>query len=165
MENLEIILTNFNKDALDKFILEELNLSEVNIESSHFYDNNSGQDIEFYQIESIIEIFSPMGTGNIVVEKLKFGINLNNIVIVFSFDERLGDIILNFPDSNIFVGDKHITQFHSRCLLKYLINLKNKYNIPNIRFGYEPASDDDTCLISINNDELDINSALEKIIK
>jgi len=164
VENLEIILTNFNKDEIDNFILEELNLSKVNIKSSHFYDNYSGQDIEFCQIKSVIEMLSPVGTGNLVIEQLEFGITMKNIVIVFSFDERLGNIVLNFPDNNIFVGDKNIAQFHSRCLLKHLINLKKKYSIPNIRFGYEPASDDDMCLISINDNELDIDNAIEKII-
>jgi hypothetical protein len=165
LENLEVILTNFSKDEINKFVLEELSLSDLNIKSSHFYDSFSGQDIEFHQIKSIQDILSPVGTGNLVLKYLEFGITMQNIVIVLSFDERLGDIVFNFPESNIFGGDdKGITQSHCRHLLKHLMELKEKYSIPNIRFGYEPASDDDTCLISINDNKIDIDTAIEKII-
>jgi len=89
---------------------------------------------------------------------------MKNIVIVFSFDEKLGDIVFNFPESNVFVDDKGITHSHCRKLLNYLVELKEKYSIPSIRFGYEPASDNDMCLININDDKTNIANALEKII-
>ncbi|MGI2297923.1 hypothetical protein [Paenibacillus sp. GXUN7292] len=164
MENLEVILTNFKKEELNKFVLEELSLSDLNIKSSHFYDSNSGQNIEFHQVKSIIDVLSPIGTGNMVIKYLEFGIIMKNIVIVFSFDEKLGDIVFNFPESNVFVDDKGITYSHCRKLLNYLVELKEKYSIPSIRFGYEPASDDDMCLININDDKTNIANALEKII-
>ncbi|MDQ0214630.1 aspartate/glutamate racemase [Oikeobacillus pervagus] len=37
MENLEIILTDFNKRKIDKLIYEELKLSTLKLKSSHFY--------------------------------------------------------------------------------------------------------------------------------
>ena len=164
MDNLEVILTNFSKDQLNKFVLEELSLSDLNIKSSHFHDSFSDQDIEFNQIKSIQDILSPVGTGNLVLKHLEFGLTIQDIVIILSFDERLGDIVFNFPDSNIFVGDKGITQSRCRYLITHLVKLKEKYSIPNIRFGYEPASDDDTYLISINDNKIDIDNAIEKII-
>jgi len=65
-------------------------------------------------------------------------------------------IVINFPN-HISGKAKSFIEFECRYLLKHLIKLKVKYNIPNIRFGYEPAADDDACLININQNEIDLD--------
>jgi len=40
-----------------------------------------------------------------------------------------------------------------------------KYNAPKIRIGYEPASDDDTCLIELTDNKLDVENALQKLLR
>ncbi len=35
--------------------------------------------------------------------------------------------------------------------MHYLVNLKKEYDIPNVIIGYEPATDEDTLLIEIND--------------
>ncbi|AIK35721.1 hypothetical protein BG07_4457 [Bacillus pseudomycoides] len=75
MENLEIILTDFNKRKIDKLIYGELKLSTLRLESSHFYNNISEKDLDFSQVKNIKEILSPKGTGNIFLEELKLGIS------------------------------------------------------------------------------------------
>ncbi|KAA2295910.1 hypothetical protein FY526_28420, partial [Clostridioides difficile] len=67
LESLEIILIDFNKNNLDQFIKNDLNIQVDRIKNSHFYDNRSENDIEFQQIESLEEILSPKGTGNILL--------------------------------------------------------------------------------------------------
>ncbi|MED3905420.1 hypothetical protein [Geobacillus thermodenitrificans] len=46
MENVEIILSDFKKEKLEALIYEELQLTKLHIQSSHFYDPNLQRDIE-----------------------------------------------------------------------------------------------------------------------
>ncbi|AMA72258.1 hypothetical protein P4S93_17585 [Aneurinibacillus thermoaerophilus] len=164
MENLEIVLLDFKKEELETLIHEELKLSTLNIKSSHFYDLNLGKDIEFSQVKNMKEVLSPTGTGNIVLEQLQLGITLKNVVIVFSFDEEYGDIVFNFPESEIFVDDKSEVKSRFKKLVNYLMNLKIKYNISKVIIGYEPAYDEDTMLIEFSNNTLNLEKVLEKIL-
>lgn len=63
MENLEIILTDFNKRKIDKLIYEELKLSTLKFSSSHFYNNTLEKDLTFSQVGNIEEVLAPKGTG------------------------------------------------------------------------------------------------------
>lgn len=164
MENLEIVLLDFKKEELETLIHEELKLSTLNIKSSHFYDFNLGKDIEFPQVKNMKAVLSPKGTGNIVLEQLQLGITLKNVVIVFSFDEEYGDIVFNFPESEIFVGDKSEVKWRFKKLVNYLVNLKIKYDISKVIIGYEPAVDEDTMLIELSNNTLNLEEVLEKIL-
>lgn len=51
MENLEIILRDFNKRSIDKLIYDELKLNILKIKSSHFYDNILEKDLDFSQVK------------------------------------------------------------------------------------------------------------------
>ncbi|GMO01609.1 hypothetical protein [Parageobacillus thermoglucosidasius] len=164
MENLEIILLDFRKEEIETLIHEELKLSTLNIKSSHFYDFNSGKDMEFPRVKNMKEILSPKGTGNIVLEQLQLGITLKNVVIVFSFEEECGDIVFNFPESEIFIGDKKEVKSRFEKLVNYLVKLKMKYNIPKVIIGYEPADDEDTMLIELSDNALNLEKVLEKIL-
>ncbi len=110
------------------------------------------------------EILSPKGTGNIVLEQLQLGITLKDVVIVFSFDEEYGDIVFNFPESEIFVDDKKEVKSRFEKLVNYLVKLKMKYDIPKVIIGYEPADDEDTMLIELNVNALNLEKVLEKIL-
>lgn len=164
MENLEIVLLDFKKEELETLIHEELKLSTLNIKSSHFYDLNLGKDIEFSQVKNMKEVLSPKGTGNIVLEQLQLGITLKNVVIVFSFDEEYGDIVFNFPESEIFVGDKKEIKLRFEQLVNYLVKLKIEYDISKVIIGYEPADDEDTMLMELSDNALNLEKVLEKIL-
>ncbi|MFT9820038.1 hypothetical protein [Lysinibacillus sp. NPDC056185] len=83
MENLEIILEDFRKEELNKLVFEELKISSPEVKSSHFFDKNSGDDIEFHQIKSLQEILTPIGTGNVFLNQIEIGCSLNNVMIIF----------------------------------------------------------------------------------
>ncbi|HDR7975333.1 TPA: hypothetical protein QCY57_005214, partial [Bacillus cereus] len=107
MENLEIILRDFNKRSIDKLIYDELKLNILKIKSSHFYDNILEKDLDFSQVKKMEEILTPKGTGNVCLEELQLGISLKNVVIVFSFDEQDGDIVFNFPENEILKDERN----------------------------------------------------------
>ena len=76
---------------------------------------------------------------------------IKNVVIVFSFDEQDGDIVFNFPENEILKDERNDNKLRLKKLVHYLVNLKKEYDIPNVIIGYEPATDEDTLLIEIND--------------
>ncbi|HFK1458101.1 TPA: hypothetical protein ACGXMC_003768 [Bacillus cereus] len=163
MENLEIILRDFNKRSIDKLIYDELKLNILKIKSSHFYDNILEKDLDFSQVKKMEEILTPKGTGNVCLEELQLGISLKNVVIVFSFDEQDGDIVFNFPENEILKDDRNDNKLRLKKLVHYLVNLKKEYDIPNVIIGYEPATDEDTLLIEINDKVKNYDKKIEGI--
>ncbi|PRA02798.1 MULTISPECIES: hypothetical protein [Paenibacillus] len=164
MERLEMILIEFSKNSLDQFIKNDLNIQVDRIKSSHFYDNRSENDIEFQQIESLEEILSPKGTGNILLSQLNLGHTYNDVMIVISFDEESGDIVMNFPEEELFSGEKSETMLKAHKLIEYILDIKKKYAIEKVRIGYEPAMDDDTCLVEIDKEMMDTNVIVSKLL-
>lgn len=165
MENLEIILEDFRKDELDKLVSGELKINSSEIRSSHFFDNNSGTDIEFHQIKSLWEVLSPIGTGNVFLSQMEIGCSLKDVMIIFSFDKEFGDITINFSENELYEGKSSDVRQKAQKLLESLVVLKDKFNIPKIRIGFEPATDDDTCLVEIGQEKVDIESTLELILR
>ncbi|RSK53092.1 hypothetical protein [Bacillus canaveralius] len=165
MENLEIILSDFDKEEIQTLVYDDLKLSTLTVKSSHFYDSRLGKDMYFFEVKSIQEIFAPKGTGNIVLEQLYLGVILKDVIIIFSFDEKYGDIVFNFPATEIFVGTEEEIKSKFKRLVNFFIKLKNKYDIGKIIIGYEPAEDEDTKLIEIGNDVSNLDQEIEKILE
>ena len=164
MENLEIILIDFSKSNLDQFIKEDLNIQLNQIRSSHFYDNSRGEDTVFQDITSFEEILSPKGTGNLFLSNLNLGRTFHDVMIVFSFDEQYGDMTMNFPEEEFYNGGKSETTLRAEGLIRYIFDLMDKYKIKKVRVGYEPATDDDTCLVEINNETKNFKDIVTKLL-
>ncbi|WP_440116692.1 hypothetical protein [Paenibacillus sp. QZ-Y1] len=164
MESLEIILIDFNKNNLDQFIKNELNIQVDQIKSSHFYDNHNKSDIEFQQIESVKAILSPKGTGNLLLSELNLGYTISDALIVFSFDEESGDIVMNFPERELYTGGKSETALQAQKMVEFILDMMKKYEIEKVRIGFEPAIDEDTCLVEIDKDTMDTNSIVAKLL-
>lgn len=165
MENLEIILEDFRKDELDKLVFEELKITSLDVKSSHFFDKNNGEDVEFHQIKSFQEILSPIGTGNVFLNQIGIGCRLNNVMTIFSFDEDVGEITFNFSERELFLGERTEIKLKAKKIVESLLVLKEKYDIPKIRIGFEPASDDDSCLVVIGQEAVDLESTIKQILR
>ncbi|GKV54999.1 hypothetical protein NCCP2222_09460 [Sporosarcina sp. NCCP-2222] len=164
MENLEIILTDFNKKDINKLVYDEFNLASLKIISSHFYDRKLKKDLVFSRVKDVEEILSPTGTGNVLIEELQLGIPLKDIMIVFSFNELKGDIVLNFPANEIVNRYEEDGELKIKILIHYLFALKKGFNIPKIVLGYEPATDEDCVLIEIGNDDSNYDQEIRKLL-
>lgn len=149
MEKLEIVLLDFKKRDVNDFIDEELKLSTLRTKSSHFYDNLSKKDLRFDEVEDLKEILSPKGTGHVFLESLDLGALIKEVVVVFSFDEVVGNIVFNFPQEELFAGQKEEIVLKLKAIINYLVRLKRKYGFSEAIIGYEPAEDEDTKLITI----------------
>ncbi|KQL39256.1 hypothetical protein AN960_09820 [Bacillus sp. FJAT-25509] len=156
MENLEIVLVDFPKYNLDKFVFEELNIFIDQVKSSHFFNNKTMKDVSFENISSFENILMPYGSGNIVLKQLDFGIHFQDVMVLFSFDKTLGDITLNFPETSL-------REASIKRMLCYFLKLKEKYSIPTVKFGFEPAIDADTCIVELNDGEYELNQLVIKI--
>lgn len=164
MENLEVVLNNFKKADLNNFIYKELDLPSLKITSSHFYNNVLDKDISFLEVGNLEEILSPTGTGNILLKEIELGIPLKEVMIVLSFDSLTGDIVLNFPADSLILESRSDNIQRVKKLVNYLIEIKKTYNLPGVIFGYEPAEDEDTMLLKIDNLETNYEKEIEKII-
>ncbi len=164
MENIEIILVDIEKDRLDKFVTDRLITESSTIKSSHFYDTNLEKDLELHELDSISSVLSPKGTGNIVFNKLELGMNLYNVVTIFSFDEIYGDVEFNFTEDQFIYSDASSLREQVGTLLEYLLILKKEFNIPVIRVGFEPASDDDMLICELNDKTVDLEDVISKLM-
>ncbi|MFE9275769.1 hypothetical protein ACQKLN_08925 [Paenibacillus glucanolyticus] len=165
LENLEIILEDIRKNELDRLVSDELKINSSEVKSSHFFDNISGADFEFHQIKSLMDVLSPIGTGNVFLNQMEIGCSLKDVMIIFSFDEEFGDITFNFPENELFDGKSSDVRLKAKKILESLVVLRDKFDIPKIRIGFEPASDDDTCLVEIGREAVDLESAVELIFR
>lgn len=165
MENMEIILSDMNKGKINTFLNRDFKIKSLNVKSSHFYDNKKKMDLTLLDVEDFEYILSPIGTGNIVLEKLDLGIEINDVVIILSFDEVLGDIVINFPESEVLSNEYEEIQRKLLDIITYTMNLKEKYNIPKVIFGYEPATSPDSMLLELTNNMVNYEKEIDKLIQ
>ncbi|MBH5317317.1 hypothetical protein I6N90_05760 [Paenibacillus sp. GSMTC-2017] len=147
MEFLEVVF-NLRTVYLDKLLFDEFKLTADNIKSSHFYDNDEERDKEFHEIASFSDFFTKPATGTITVKELQLGTVLEEFLIVFSFNEEFCTIDINFSESD-WIVDNILDKKKCLELMEYFLSLMERYHIESVRFGYEPATDDDTCLIEL----------------
>ncbi|UJW58730.1 hypothetical protein HXZ66_15525 [Bacillus sp. A116_S68] len=162
MERLEIILIDIKKSKLDTLIFDDLKISSSQVVRSHFYNHTTNEDVEFKQVDSLQNLMTPSGTGNVFLQELKLGAIIKDVMMVFSFNSIYGDIVLNFPEEELFSGDKKTLRNKAKKIIESLIQMKNKYGISKVRIGIEPAADDDTCLFEL--EETVQNNTLEELV-
>lgn len=163
MENMEFLLVNFPKANIEEFLFAELKINDAIVKTSHFFDKESREDIEFAQIKSLYKILSPNGTGHIVLDQLKVGVPIVDVVLALSFDEEQGNVVFNFPEKELLTDDKKSSELKTKTVLEYLANIREKFGVEKIRIGYEPATDDDTCLYELSEKDFDLDSAAKII--
>jgi len=162
-ENIEIIFLNFKTDDLDSLIFNELNALNQEIKSSHFYDNAECKDVELFEVKNFTELFTNPNTGNVVFKQLDFGISINDVVLILSFNNDCGDIVINFPDDELITNTDKTSMDKWLKVVLYIKHIMGKYNVEKVKVGYESAYDDDTCLVDIDRAELNATRIVEKI--
>lgn len=146
MDNLEIIFRDIETLSISP-ILKKLCFDSKNIRSSHFHKDD--KDMEYSEIGDLREYFSESRTGNIFVKSLDIGINIFDIMIILSFDEKYGDMTLNFQEENVLKGgiiDSEKENLIKNKLEEILLNTK----IGSVVFGFEPAEDEDMMIFKLN---------------
>lgn len=170
MDYIEIILKDIKKDYLSEIIREFIHFEIEDIISSHFFDKKHNKDIEYQDINNIKDCLCDSGTGNLFLEKVEMGIELEKVLIVISYDEEMADITINFCE-NQFMSDKNFNLSESiEKLLQTLLEIQKKYSINNIVVGYEPATDDDMMIfklmqghITIYNEDIFLSSFAQSL--
>ena len=158
MDYIEIILKDIDKNHLNKIIGESIKFENDSIISSHFFDEKNNKDIEYQDINNFEDILCDSGAGDLFLEKVEMGIELEKVVIVIIYDEETADITLNFCE-NQFMGDKNPNLSESlKRLLQTLLEIQNKYNVNNIIVGYEPATDDDMMIFELDQNHIKIHN-------
>ena len=156
MNNLEVIFENIKRHELDTFIFNELHFNKQKVISSHFYDEVGERDIELDMISNLSEFYAIPGTGNIYMSEVNLGICIHNVMTVISFDDIIGDIVLNFNVNELF-KDYIITNQNCVLLIKKLKSIIDTYDVGSIIVGYEPATDADMQLFSYTKEGVKIS--------
>lgn len=165
MDNFEIVLKNFPKKNLNKFIKAELLICKEMVIGSHFYDNINKKDLTIEEVSNYSKILTPIGCGSISFSNFIFGRSLGNTVLTFSFDEKNGDIVINFEEKDIFIGEKTLVIDNIKEIIEKVLEIKKKYSIPIVLFGMEPAEDLNNCLFRLDRNHIDLFDVAEKLYK
>lgn len=156
MNNLEIIFESVKLKELDAILFKELKFDRGKVISSHFYDEIEKRDVELETISSLEAFYNSPGTGNIYMNEVDIGICLHKVMTIISFDEVVGDIVLNFEESELFQENMVINN-NCVCLIKRLQSIINLYDFGGIIIGYESASDEDMQLVTLNKQGIKIS--------
>lgn len=161
MEYLEILLQDVSKQHIDLIVRQELKITNDSVISSHFFDKIQKIDMEYGAINSLVGYFSSPNTGNVFLEEVELGEKLPNTMIVMSFDEDYGDITLNFSEDEISNCDTDTLSAKIKRIVDKLIEIKKKYDIKNIRLGYESVIDDENVVLKISSERAEIVNKFE----
>lgn len=163
MDCIEIILEDIPRNNLDDVMREVIRFDTCDIISSHFFDKKNNKDIEYQDIDDFESCFDDFGTGNLFLEKVKIGIILEKVMILLSFNGQIGDISINFLESQFEIdGSPDLSEDINKMIVK-LLEAQKKYKIDNIIIGYEPATDDDMKMVEFHQGHMKIyNEELPK---
>ena len=163
MDYFEIILNNLPKKKLNTFVHTELLTHKKHIISSQFYDTLQNKNLSIMEIKDIEKIMTPKGSGTMLFSSFIFGVNLGETVIAFSADINEIDIDINFKEKDFFVGKKEDVLAKCKKLIEHTLTIKRTYNIPVVFIGQEPATDSDMCLLKLDNKNINIEKAAQKL--
>lgn len=80
-------------------------------------------------------------------------------MIVISFDDRYGDVVLNFNEEEIMKDGK---MDRDKCdnIINKITEIRNNINNDRVIMGFEPAEDEDMMLFNINSNGVQMSTAL-----
>ncbi|MDF2908272.1 MAG: hypothetical protein K0R34_3593 [Herbinix sp.] len=152
---IEIIIENINRIELDDLFYNDLRLEKRLIRTSHFYDVINKEDISIDRISSLSEFYAIDGTGNIYIQEIDLGVIIHNVMIIISFRNPYGDIVLNFEENELLQDGKDIKLSYITIINKFVKIIK-EYNIGAVILGYEPAYDEDMKIVTMTKNKLEI---------
>jgi hypothetical protein len=161
MENMEVAF-EIKTEYIDSLIYDEFQLNDEKIINSSFFGNIKNHDIGFSDIKSFRELFSESNGVVMYVKKLRTEIVMEGFQIALFFGPQSGFVEINFSKNELIHGDK-IDKEKTYILLQYFKSIMDRYEIKKIYFGYEPAIDDNTCLIKIIKSTDDVRIMIENL--
>ena len=164
--NIIIFFFDMEKNMLNRLLSERLITESSVIKTSHFYDKKSKKDLEFHEIDNINRVFSPKGNGNIFFDKLYLGMNLCDVVTIFSFNKKLGNVYFDFMEDQLTYSSANILRDQVKGLIEYLSILKEEFKIPTIAIGLEPIVGGEglICKLEGNDIDLDLDTVIDKLL-
>lgn len=144
---MEIILKNVKKSYLDQIVGRYIRLEKEDIISSCFFDKENDKNITYDEIKSLESYFHVCGTCTLYLKKLQVDIELKDVLIIISSDEKNAELTLNFPEKQFRDLEQNVLKENLHRLVLYLIQFCKCCEIHNWILGYEPAEDNDMKMI------------------
>ena len=150
MENMELIFENMQAKNLEKLLFGDLSIQKEKVKTSHFYNNEEKKDLELKDVVSLEEYFSQQGTGNIFLEEIDIGVIISSVMIVISFDEIYGDVVINFPSDEVLNTENKFERKKYEAVFSKISKIYERFDMSRVLFGYEPADDEDMLICRID---------------
>lgn len=144
---MEIILKNVNKSYLDHIVGGYIIFDKTDIISSYFFDKENNKNITYAEIKSLEIYFKVCGTCTLYLKKVQIGIELRDVLILISSDQKETELTLNFPEEQLRSLELNALRENLNRLISHVIQLCKCCEIPNWIMGYEPAQDNDMKII------------------
>src|SRR5699024_8204474 len=137
VKNIEIKLYDFEKIDLPNLIYKEFNNLICLIRKLCLLISVTiYKDVIISEEKDIKQILSTRGTGNLVLNELELGVPVEDIVLVLSFEEKVGDIVLNFPEHFLFTTKQTHDKGNLKEFANYLMKLQSTYYMSKAIIGY-----------------------------
>ncbi|NTW71788.1 MAG: hypothetical protein HGA49_06045 [Eubacteriaceae bacterium] len=164
MDNIEILISDIAVSSLNNFLKNSLGVVKANVINSHFFNDKSNEDFEFFDEMNLTEYYSETRTGNLFISKLTLGIDISDVMIIISSENMKADIELSFGEDVFENSSENEIKSKVIKLVKFLQVLNKEFPMDQITVGFEPISDTELNLLVINNKEICVCTEMDDIL-
>ncbi|MCD1260171.1 hypothetical protein B5M42_015265 [Paenibacillus athensensis] len=162
MEYYEILF-NIDISSIDGLLRELISNHVYGDLNSHFFDNVSKQDLQYEDVLDFSIHFLASDHATFTARSIDLdGCRLSSLTVVISFMDSIGKINCSFPFSDLW-EKRQLNRTQFIMLMNFLQKLAQKYNIDEMRFGYEPVHQDDCCLFTVKSGRMDLEKMITKL--
>ncbi len=156
MDNIEILISDIAVSALNNFLKDSLGVVKANVINSHFFNDESNEDFEFFDEMNLTEYYSETRTGNLFISKLTVGIDISDVMIIISSENMKADIELSFGEDVFENSSEHEIKSKVQKLVQFLQMLNKEFPLDQITVGFEPISDSKLNLLVIKDKDIHV---------
>lgn len=164
MDNIEILISDIAVSSLNNFLKNSLGVVKANVINSHFFNDKSNEDFEFFDEMNLTEYYSETRTGNLFISKLTLGIDISDVMIIISSENMKADIELSFGEDVFENSSENEIKSNVKNLVQFLQVLNKEFPMDQITVGFEPISDTELNLLVINNKEICVCTEMDDIL-
>lgn len=156
MDNIEILISDIDVSSLNNFLKNSLGVVKANVINSHFFNDKSNEDFEFFDEMNLTEYYSETRTGNLFISNLSLGIDISEVMIIVSSENMKADIELSFGEDVFENSNENEIKSKVKKLVQFLKVLNKEFLLDQITVGFEPISDLELNLLVIKDEDIHV---------
>lgn len=156
MDNIEILISDIAVSSLNNFIKNSLAIVKANVINSHFFNDKSSEDFEFFDEMNITEYYSETRTGNLFISKLTLGFDISEVMIIISSENMKADIELSFGEDVFENSSENEIKSNVKNFVQFLQALNKEFPMDQITVGFDPIADTELNLLVIKDKDIQV---------